>query len=300
MAAVPRVCLWGPRLDWIRREDYPGVSEAMTNPEVAMTARAVSDAKARLQREGFAVIPGVLDRDRCEDVRARLWRAAEQSERRGAPTRNIGIDPNEHNVRVFNLLDLDPVFVELIQDPLAIDMVTSLLGPGFLISNFTANIALPGSKSMKPHSDQSIVVPEPWLQPWSMNIIWCLNDIHAANGATLYLPMSQRIAWAREAPADPRAGMQPFEASAGSIIAMDGRLWHTSGANVTADEERALLFGYYSRDFIRPQTNWNATLSAATIASLSPRMRAWLGLGPTANMSLAAPLSIHTRKEVKT
>jgi ectoine hydroxylase-related dioxygenase (phytanoyl-CoA dioxygenase family) len=255
-----------------------------------MTPIDASAAKAQLQREGFAIIPGVLDPDACADVRARLWRAVDESERRGAPTRNIGIDPNEHNVRVFNLLDLDPVFVELIQHPLAIDMVTSLLGPGFLISNFTANIALPGSKSMKPHSDQSIVAPEPWLQPWSMNIIWCLGDVHAANGATLYLPMSHQIARARETPADPRAGMAPFEAPAGAVIAMDGRLWHTSGANVTEGEERALLFGYYSRDFIRPQTNWNAALSAATIASLSPRMHAWLGLGAAVNIRLAAPL----------
>jgi fumagillin biosynthesis dioxygenase len=193
-------------------------------------------------------------------------------------------------VRVFNLIDLDQVFAGLIQHPLAIEMVTSLLGPGFLISNFTANIALPGSQSMKPHSDQSIVVPEPWIQPWSINIIWCLNDVHAANGATLYLPMSHNIAWTREVPPDPRAGMVPFEAAAGSVIAMDGRLWHTSGANVTANEERALLFGYYARDFIRPQANWNAALSPATIAQLSPRMHTWLGLGPSANIRLAAPL----------
>jgi len=249
-------------------------------------------AKSQLREEGWAVVPDVLAPDRSEDVRRRLWRAAEESERRGAPTRNIGIDPNEHNVRVFNLLDLDPVFVELIQDPLGVELVTSLLGPGFLISNFTANIALPGSQSMHPHSDQSIVVPEPWLEPWSINIIWCLTDVRADNGATLYLPGSHRIAWRRDVPPDPRAGMRPFEAKAGSVVAMDGRLWHTSGANVTADEERALLFGYYSRDFVRPQTNWNATLSAATIARLSPQMRHWLGLGPNANMSLAAPLAI--------
>ena len=248
-------------------------------------------AKDQLQREGFAIIPGVLDAARCGDLRARLWQAAQESERRGAATRNIGIDPNEHNVRVFNLLDLDPVFVELIQHPVAIEMVTALLGPGFLISNFTANIALPGSKSMKPHSDLSIVVPEPWLEPWSINIIWCLDDVHASNGATLYLPMSHKIAWAREAPADLRAGIRPFEASAGAVIAMDGRLWHTSGANVTANEQRALLFGYYSRDFIRPQTNWNAALSPQTIAALSSQMHAWLGLGPSANVSLAAPLA---------
>ncbi len=254
-------------------------------------ASHLAAAKRQLASEGFAILPGVLSADRCADLRERLWRAAEESERRGAPTRNIGIDPNERNVRVFNLIDLDPAFAELIQDPLAIELVTTLLGSGFLISNFTANIALPGAQSMKPHSDQSIVVPEPWLEPWSINVIWCLDEVRAANGATLYLPGSQRIAWARDVPADPRAGMRPFEAKEGSVIAMDGRLWHTSGANVTADEQRALLFGYYSRDFIRPQTNWNAALSAATIAGLSPQMHGWLGLGPVANMRLAAPLA---------
>jgi hypothetical protein len=151
-------------------------------------------AEARLKADGFAIVPDVLGAAACEDLRGRLWRAAEESERRGAPTRNIGIDPNEHNVRVFNLIDLDPVFGELIQHPLAIELVTALLGLGFLISNFTANIALPGSQSMNVHSDQSIVIPEPWLEPWSINIIWCLTDVSFENGATLYLPMSHKIA----------------------------------------------------------------------------------------------------------
>jgi 5-dehydro-6-demethoxyfumagillol dioxygenase len=256
-----------------------------------MSEFGLDAATAALHAQGFAIVPGVLSRERCDDIRARLWRAAGESERRGAPTRNIGIDPNEHNVRVFNLLDLDPVFVELIAHPLAVALVTSLLGDGFLISNFTANIALPGAQSMHLHSDQSIVVPEPWLEPWSINIIWCLNDVHAANGATRYLPMSHTLTRACELPADSRAQMLPFEAEAGSIIVMDGRVWHTSGANVTRDEERALLFGYYSRDFLRPQTNWNAALSATTIATLSPQMQQWLGLGPTANVRLALPLA---------
>jgi ectoine hydroxylase-related dioxygenase (phytanoyl-CoA dioxygenase family) len=78
----------------------------------------------------------------------------------------------------------------------------------------------------------------------------------------------------------------------GSIIAMDGRMWHTSGANVTSNQERALLFGYYARDFLRTQTNWNAALSASTLAALSPQMHQWLGLGPSANVRLAAPLAV--------
>lgn len=244
----------------------------------------------QLLSEGYCIVPDVMGAEECREGKRRLWAAAEESERRGAPTRNVGIDPTEHNVRVFNLLDLDPLFREWIQHPVAIELVTRLLGEGFLISNFTANIALPGARPMEIHSDQSIVVPEPWLAPWAINIIWCLDDMHEGNGATRYLPGSHRATRREELPADPAAEMKPFEAKAGSLLAMDGRMWHTSGANTSEDEERALLFGYYSADFLRPQTNWNAALSPATLNGLSPQLRAWLGVDAEANIRLADPL----------
>ena len=247
----------------------------------------------KLRDQGYCIIPGVLTPDATANVRERLVWAAEESERRGVPT-HLAIDPNDRNVRVFHLLELDEVFRDLIVHPLALQLVNGLLGEDVLISNFTANIALPGSRSMKVHSDQSIVIPEPWCEPWSMNIIWCLDDVHAANGATLFLPGSHRIERAAQVGEDPVGRMIPFEAQAGSIIAMDGRMWHTSGANVTTDVERALLFGYYSRAFIRPQMNWNAALSSMTQASVSPQLRALLGLNHTANVGLGARLSFDT------
>jgi ectoine hydroxylase-related dioxygenase (phytanoyl-CoA dioxygenase family) len=230
-------------------------------------------AQAQLREEGWCVVPDVLDATASARV----------------PTHMPVLDPNASNVRVFYLLELDPLFRELIRHRVAVEMVRSLLGD-FMISNFTANIARPGSKSMALHSDQSLVVPEPWLQPWSMNIIWCLTDVTFENGATLYIPGSHRWRSRSDVPADADRRLRPFEARAGSIVAMEGRIWHTSGANITADQDRALLFGYYSKPFLRPQVNWNACLSAKTQASLSPEMRQWLGLDVTANVGEAADL----------
>jgi ectoine hydroxylase-related dioxygenase (phytanoyl-CoA dioxygenase family) len=193
------------------------------------------------------------------------------------------LDPNAANVRVFNLLDLHELFRELILHPVATALVRGLLGEHWAISNFTANIARPGSRSMSLHSDQSLVVPEPWLAPWSMNVVWCLDDVYPENGGTLYLPGSQRFTHCAEVPADPLPQMKAFTAPCGSVVAMDGRVWHTSGANVTRDAERALLFGYYSVDFLRPQVNHNVTLSAETQARLSPELFARLKLGPDSN-----------------
>ena len=169
-------------------------------------------------------------------------------------------------------------------------MVRSLMGETFLISNFTANIARPGSKSMALHSDQSLVMPQPWVHPWAMNIIWCLTDVTFENGATLFIPGSHRWSTRADVPPDAHKRLQPFEAKAGSIIAMEGRIWHTSGANITADQDRGLLFGYYTKPFLRPQVNWNAGLSPLTQSGLSPQMRAWLGLDLDANTGETADL----------
>ena len=87
----------------------------------------------RLLDDGFCVVDGVLDAAAVRDVRRRLVAAAEESRRRGVDTFMPVLDPNDRNVRVFNLLDLDPVFVELIQHPRAIALVRELLGDGFLI-----------------------------------------------------------------------------------------------------------------------------------------------------------------------
>jgi len=251
---------------------------------------APDEAVRQLLDEGWCVVPDVLSPAESAHALARLWAAADAWRARGHDTHISVLDPNAANVRVFDLLDLDPLFRDLIRRPVAMALVRALLGADAMISNFTANIARPGSRSMSLHSDQALVVPEPWLQPWSINIIWCLTDVRGDNGATLFIPGSHKVTRREELGAEPGGRLVPFEAKAGSIIAMDGRVWHTSGANITADEDRALLFGYYSRGFLRPQVNWNSTLSAETQGGLDREFRWLLGLDGAANLSLAGEL----------
>ena len=238
-----------------------------------------------LREHGVAIVPGVLDPDAAADALDRLWAASGESVRRGIPAHIAGLDPNAANVRVFNLIDLDPLFAELIAHPVADAVVSGLLGADYIVSNFTANIARPGSASMVVHSDLAAVAPEPWLAAQTVNVIWCLTDVHRDNGATLYLPGSHRYTTMADVPADPMAHMVPFEAAAGSIIVMEGRIWHTSGANTTTDEDRALLFGYYTKPFLRPQWNFTAALSPERQAAMSPVLRYRLGLDVTLNMA---------------
>ena len=149
--------------------------------------------KDELVKNGFCILPTVLNQERLIEARNALQGAIKKTMDRGLATHIPGLDPNEHNIRIFNLLDLDPLFVDLIADAEALSIVKDLIGNDFIVSNFTANIAKPGSGSMEIHSDLSLVHPPPWDQPWAINIIWVLNDMREENGATRYLPFSHKI-----------------------------------------------------------------------------------------------------------
>ncbi|GIZ44765.1 hypothetical protein CKM354_000795500 [Cercospora kikuchii] len=246
----------------------------------------LEQAQEHMRDQGWCVIPDVLSKQETKFVLDELWSAAAKANERGEDTFLPFLDPNESNVRVFYLLEHE-IFRKLIQHDTAIAMVKSVLGENFLISNFTANIARPGSKSMGLHSDQSLVTPDPWARIEAMNVIWCLTDVYFENGATLYIPGSNKWQTRDEIPKDAKERLKPFEAKAGSIVVMDGTVWHTSGANITQDQDRALLFGYYTKPHLRQQVNWTRKLSPEVKASLSPEMEEWLGLGVTANLGEA-------------
>lgn len=246
--------------------------------------------RRQLEEDGYCVVTDVLGPQELAAAREALERAVAESRRRGIATHTDFMDPNASNVRVYNLCEFDPIFVELLRKPAALALVREVIGPHFIVSGFTANIALPGAGSMNLHSDLSVVLPPPWTQPWAMNVIWCLDDVHEANGATRYVPGSHRYRTLDDVPPDALAKSVPFEAKAGSIIAMDGRLWHTSGANISKDERRAMMFAFYSVDFLRPQTNHEASLSPEVKARLDDDARALLGLGAAANVRLGGEM----------
>lgn len=243
-------------------------------------------AKAHLKEHGWVRVPCVLSKEEADHTLDRLWKAKAAVEAEGEDTYLQFLDPNPSNIRIFYLIAIDRIFRDLISHPTAIEMVKSVLGEGFLISNFTANIARPGSQSMALHSDQSLVFPDPWQDVWALNVIWCLTDVTKENGATLYIPGSNKWVTRKEVPDNAPELLIPFEAKAGDILVMDGKVWHTSGSNVTKDQDRALLFGYYTKGFMRQQVNWTARLSKGVQDSLTQEQKNWLGLGVVGNIGV--------------
>ncbi|MEM7467242.1 MAG: phytanoyl-CoA dioxygenase family protein [Pseudomonadota bacterium] len=246
-------------------------------------------ARSELDEHGFTVVPNVLRPQEVADVRQQLLDACEKSEADEVPTRGYVFDPDGLNRRVFHLFNLDPIFVDLIQRDIALDFVKHCIGEEFLISNFSANITAPGSGAMMLHADQGYVAA-PWpSRPLACNVAWVLDDLTPENGGTRYVPGSHLLGHGPDP--EKTYETEPIAAPAGSIVVMEGRLWHQSGENRTANHERAVLFGYYVLRWLRPQINWNAALWPETIHNLDPEFLHLLGFY-TGNVEFQIPPGI--------
>jgi fumagillin biosynthesis dioxygenase len=257
------------------------VSHFITEP-----ARDLDNAKRKLNEYGVAILPTVLSADELARVREAVWRGVEADRQAGVQlTGFTQIDPDERNIRLFNLIAKDAVFRALVEHPIALTMVEHLLGPKVRLSNFTANITGPGSGSMGMHSDQGYVTA-PWPSwPLAVNVAWAVDDFTLENGATRVVPGSVHAdrgpEWGQNYPE-----AVPLTCPAGSIFVMDGRVWHQTGSNTTQNERRIGMFAYYVRPFILPQMVWQDIISSELRRALTPRLHEMLGFGQRATRNL--------------
>jgi ectoine hydroxylase-related dioxygenase (phytanoyl-CoA dioxygenase family) len=68
---------------------------------------------------------------------------------------------------------------------------------------------------------------------------------------------------------DQGADTVAIEAPAGSMVAMEGRVWHKTGNNRTVDQRRAGVFAWYTIPIYRPQENWFLALDDDVVDSAS-------------------------------
>ncbi len=267
----------------------------MTNKDSAVPrTRSVAEAKTLLQSHGLAVIEGILDRSSVARVKAAVERGVESDRANAIQLQGFDFDPDDKNVRLFDLINKDQAFRDLVEHPVALEFVRHWLGEPFSLSNFSGNITGPGSGAMRMHADAGYM-PVPWPPyPIALNVAWAIDDFTADNGATRVAPDSYGKGYGPDyqatpdaPPAGEDAEVIPVECPAGSIFVMDGRIWHQTGPNTTRDQTRIGLFAYYTRPFIRPQYNWYATVPDAVLEAASPTLRAMLGFSGNATASNA-------------
>jgi len=250
------------------------VSTPARHPAAASTAtltRDLTQAKADLAELGYCLLQNVLPSEQVAAIRARVVDLAAAEVADGTDY----VYEEGCNQRVWTLLNKGDEFIDLALDPTITELMNELLGFGFLLSNIDANIAGPGGKPMFLHADQSFA-PPPWPSwPMVANAMWMLDDFTAENGATRVRPGSH-LKGEGPVPTLDDTLTTPVTGPAGTVMVFDGRLWHQTGANVTAAERRHGILAYYCRPFMRQQENWFLSIDPAVLQR-RPELRALLG-----------------------
>lgn len=272
-----------------------------------------SRAQRQLDEHGYCIVPGVLSREEIAALKARLIEQADGERARGVATRDGGaLLPNQ---RVWMLMNKGRVFRDLMLSPIIDALMGHLLGPDYLLSSLTANIAHVGGEPMGLHTDQGYVgfwTPKPVVA----NIAWMLDDFTDENGGTRLVPGSHQTHTHQTHTAAPNNATPFFgpndanglptqadtiaaEGQAGSIRCFDGRVWHGTGANRT-DQPRHAVLSYHCRPFIRQQENFALGLDPALLESERPALlnrlgfSVWAGLGRVESPRPSTPLFINT------
>jgi ectoine hydroxylase-related dioxygenase (phytanoyl-CoA dioxygenase family) len=243
--------------------------EPLASLQLPAPTRDLPSALANLRELGVCVIPDAIAPAQLARAREAMYRAADDDRARGRAQHGFGLDVDDGNVRVWNLLNRDPVFCDLAEHPIALALVRATLGWPALLSNISGNITGPGAAAGVLHADQ-VFVPEPWppQAPQGMNVAWCIDDFTRENGATEVVVGSHR--WNRmPTPDDASVRMVSAEAPAGSAIAFESRIWHRTGANTSHDRRRAAVFPFYTTTIYRTQENWFLSLSPGVVGSAS-------------------------------
>lgn len=248
---------------------------------------------ADLAEFGYCLAADALAADQL----ASLGDAVDRVAREDAAAGRMFVDTNGNNQRLWQLLNRGPEFLALAEHPLALDLAGVVLGsrtptdsaahelPAFLLSSLTGNIAGPDGHPMSLHADQGYV-NEPWPgAPLVCNGGWFIDDFTETNGATLVVPGSHLHN--RRPDRSARSEARPAIGPAGTLLFLDGRTWHGTGANTTQDELRRAVFSYFCRPWIRLQENHSESLHPDIRASMSPTLRRLCGFdrfGPSVGM----------------
>lgn len=232
---------------------------------VRVPAEVVDADLAAVERDGYVVLPRLLDAEELASVRASLTELL-------GPTGRNNFEGHQTQ-RAYSLLAKTRATDRMVEHPRVLALLDRLLMPNYLLSQLQVIRILPGEDGQLLHADD-LFYPIPRPRPaLSSATIWAIDPFTEDNGATVVLPGSHR--WGRRRPTadDPRL---PAVMPAGSCVFFLGTLWHGGGAN-TSDAPRMAVTAQYCEPWLRTQEAFTLSVDRDTARAVSPGIRRMIG-----------------------
>lgn len=232
------------------------------------------------RRDGFVLIGDALDSDQLARARRGAERVvAEQTSETALDKANRGFARYSFGQQIQH-----PEWAQLVDITTVTDIVTAIWESDDLTcSGGGGDYSLPGAKIQHLHSDMGDCLNDPDgrtviadLPTPFIVVNFPMVDFHRENGATRFIPCTQRNRQRPPGLEDEPDWMKEaiIRAPAGAALIRDVRTWHGGTAN-TSDETRVMTsVGYYAPWFRRPGAT-EAVMPEQVFDSLSDRAQRW-------------------------
>ena len=211
-----------------------------------MDARTVDKHVANVERNGFTVIERAIEPELVVTLRETIRRIEAEAPNlvQGSILRTVG------------LLGLNRIFRVPPLHPEVLPVVEGVLGPGCLLTLYDALDVTPGRNLQPLHNDDALMPLARPHQAVVLTAMWALTDFTQERGATRVVVGSHKEPRLPDYSKHQGAyATECVEMEAGSVLLLDGAIWHTSGENQTPDAWRLGMQVSYCAGFIRPLQN---------------------------------------------
>lgn len=246
----------------------------LTDEEIAhnrLTPETLATAVQQVKVDGYVIFESVLTADFLDELRTAY----------NALFEKYMLNPEPRPVYNHHRLDLPfrPPFNDerVINHPLAMPVIDTLLGTDCVCRYFASNTCLPGSEYQPVHSDVAALFPEAGLNPPAYHIVlnFSLVDTSEENGPMEIWPGGTHFSTLSEAEIErvaPQMHSKPVTMPAGSILIRDGRMWHR-GTHNRSDSARPNIGLVYTRSWMAIRNQRRIGIPQETHNRLSERSR---------------------------
>lgn len=258
--------------------------------DLPIETKDIYQARKDLDKYGYCLIEDGMSNAQCSYMRDRL-------EEQAIAERECGLaDMTPHFHIMWTLVNKGDCFAKCIEfnpewvqaGPMIEQLNEELLGPGHYAYSFASNIARPGSYPQNLHQDSGAIHPiQTPGAPILVNTVYIMQDVNEENGGTLLIPTSHRLV-SEVKPGEEVGPLPPainVEASAGTVMLMDGRVLHGTGVNHT-DEWRYIMTNSNVKPWLRQQENWQLTVAPEVLKSASDKLLQRMGFHSSGLMEI--------------
>lgn len=264
--------------DTVRPANQDGfryISDHLTDIDTVIRENGLERHVYDLETAGYTIIENALTAPEVQALTTALLTAAGEDD--GQPVDALGATHEDRTQEVMLLLARGGrPFEQLVLHPVALPLITYLLGASCTISSVTGYVKGRGDTALGVHSDTAYV-PDP-LPPYAQlaNVNYCLTDYTEADGCLTIVPGSHRYCH-RPRGGDGAREAVPIEARAGSAIVFHGNTWH--GAEPRRNSGlRLTLSTLYCRMYMRPQEHYENILGSDVLDRNPVRFRELIGI----------------------